>query len=105
MRDYTGQQRYGLTALKPTELRVRRAVVWECRCSCGRICLVPFGDPSYRSCGCWMKHHRSRLGRISTSRNLSVKGVQHKHIKAGQASKAKSALKTIEAAMKKRRAL
>lgn len=50
-----------LTAIRPTDERKRGAVVWECRCSCGKTCYIPAGALSYgqvRSCGHLRKRKR-----------------------------------------------
>lgn len=45
--------KYGIKAIRPTEKRNRSAVVWECKCTCGKIFEV---DAHYfdkiKSCGC-----------------------------------------------------
>lgn len=54
-KDLTGQKFGRLTAVGPTKKRQKGSVVWECRCTCGNITLVPAyhltGGHS-RSCGC-----------------------------------------------------
>lgn len=35
-KDLTGLRIGKLTVLEPTEQRVRNAVVWRCRCGCGK---------------------------------------------------------------------
>ena len=55
IRDITGR-RYGrLIALRPTEQRLDKAVVWECRCDCGNVCFRSQRNLHSRrttSCGC-----------------------------------------------------
>ena len=55
--DLTGQKFGRLTALRPTEKRIGRSVVWECECSCPArtITYVTAGNltaGSVKSCGC-----------------------------------------------------
>lgn len=51
------RQRFGkLTALTPTNRRVRRAVVWRCQCDCGNFTEVSSGSlrsGNTKSCGCF----------------------------------------------------
>ena len=57
--DLTGQRFGKLVAVRPTEKRVRRQVVWECKCDCGKICYVPsrnLTSGGTKSCG----HLRNR---------------------------------------------
>jgi hypothetical protein len=35
-RDLTNQQFGKLIAIKPTEKRINKSVVWECKCDCGK---------------------------------------------------------------------
>ena len=56
--DLTGQRFGKLVAIEPTELRDRGAVVWRCRCDCGREKLVntrQLINGSVKSCGCQRK--------------------------------------------------
>ena len=39
-KDLTGLRIGKLTVLEPTDQRVRSAVVWKCRCDCGREIFV-----------------------------------------------------------------
>lgn len=56
LRDITGQRFGRLTALCPTEGRVKRkGVVWKCRCDCGNIRYAPstyLVGGQVKSCGC-----------------------------------------------------
>lgn len=49
-------QRFGrLTVLNDTDRRMKRSVVWECRCDCGNVTLVPthrLRSKHTQSCGC-----------------------------------------------------
>lgn len=52
---FTGQRFGRLVAVEPTRQRVRGAVVWRCRCDCGREVLVEsrkLSSGAVRSCGC-----------------------------------------------------
>ena len=54
-KDLTGLRFGKLTVLEPTEQRIRSAVVWKCRCDCGREVLVEsrqLNDGAAYSCGC-----------------------------------------------------
>ncbi len=54
-RDLTGMQFGLLTALRPTNERRWRTVVWECQCECGKVIFVPstsLTSGNTRSCGC-----------------------------------------------------
>ena len=61
--DLTGQIFGELTALHPTEKRNNNSVVWECRCSCGKIHYVSAHD---------LKHHRIE----SCGHSFDSKGVR-----------------------------
>ena len=57
--DITNQKFGRLTALRPTDKRIDRAVIWECKCSCGKKgiyrALDSLRDSGERqSCGCWL---------------------------------------------------
>ena len=54
-KDITGQRFGKLTALRPTGRTLRKSVVWECQCDCGRIVPVPTNQlttGNTKSCGC-----------------------------------------------------
>ena len=58
----TGRRFGKLTAIRPTDERVRGDVMWECQCDCGgkkiaAVRLLNYG--SVRSCGC-LSHQRSK---------------------------------------------
>lgn len=55
IKDITGWAFGQVTATMPTDTRTRRSVVWECVCTCGRICFVPshtLVSGGTKSCGC-----------------------------------------------------
>ena len=57
-RDLTGQRFGNLAAVRATERRENRHVVWECICDCGNTCFVPSGKLVHevtKSCGCLKK--------------------------------------------------
>lgn len=59
----TGMQFGRLTAVRPTEQRSARAIVWECRCQCGNTAFVRstmLVNGHTTSCGC-AKSERDRL--------------------------------------------
>ena len=54
-KDITGQRFGSLVAVRPTEERSHRQVVWECKCDCGNITFVSCRDlnsGNIQSCGC-----------------------------------------------------
>ena len=56
--DLTGQRFGKLTAIRPTEERRRKFVVWECKCDCGNTAYVTSKNlktGKTRSCGCLKK--------------------------------------------------
>ena len=58
------QNRFGrLTACWPTELRdAAGAVIWQCRCDCGNVCLVSVSalrKGMTKSCGCYYQESRN----------------------------------------------
>lgn len=60
-KDLTGQQFGLLTAIKPTEDRDFSNVIWECRCQCGKYCLVSSNKllmGRKTSCGCTQRKSR-----------------------------------------------
>jgi AP2 domain. len=56
--DLTGQVFGQLTALRPTDRRSNRSVIWECRCSCGNVVSRSVtslkGKYKNPSCGCML---------------------------------------------------
>ena len=54
IKDLTGQKFERLTAIKIAG-RIRRSVLWECKCECGNICFVEsynLTSGHTKSCGC-----------------------------------------------------
>ena len=54
-RDITGQRFGKLIAIRPTEKRYGRNVIWECKCDCGNLADVVVGNllsGNTQSCGC-----------------------------------------------------
>lgn len=62
-KNITGQQFGELIALYPTQERNNGSVVWQCKCSCGRLHKVSFHD---------LQHHRI----VSCGHNYDSKGVR-----------------------------
>lgn len=64
--------RYGrLTALRPTDERWHRSVVWECKCDCGnviRATTVKLNSGTKTSCGCLLKERPRRFADITGER-------------------------------------
>ena len=72
-RDITGQRFGKLTAIRPTEKRKRKVVVWECKCDCGNVVYVVYSNlkkGETKSCGCLLEKLRvqnitgQRFGRL-----------------------------------------
>ena len=58
MIDLTGRRFGRLLVIAKSERRAGSAVVWRCRCDCGREVEVPARDMLHRgvvSCGCWRR--------------------------------------------------
>lgn len=58
IRDLTGQRFGKLIAIRPTDERKNKSVVWECRCDCGNTVFVKSTDllkGGTQSCGCMKK--------------------------------------------------
>ena len=54
-KDLSGMRFGRLTAVRPTDRREKKYVVWECRCDCGNIVFVRSGsliNGNTQSCGC-----------------------------------------------------
>jgi len=54
-RDITGERFGRLIAIRPTEKRESRSIIWECRCDCGNTAFVSqrnLKGKSTSSCGC-----------------------------------------------------
>lgn len=54
-KDLKGQKFGKLLALRPTDNKKNRQIVWECKCECGAMCYVPSGSlqtGNTKSCGC-----------------------------------------------------
>lgn len=87
-RDITGRRFGSLTALRPTEERRGRAVVWECRCDCGNTCLrtvqALLGGRSTH-CGCKRKAPGAEARDLTGQRfgRLTVLGATEKREKNG----------------------
>ena len=63
IKDLTGQRFGKLVALRPTEERKNRFVMWECRCDCGNTVFVRSGSLTSgngQSCGCLRKKRKKK---------------------------------------------
>lgn len=80
-KDWTGQTYNHLTFIKPTELRHRKAIIWELECTCGKkVNKIPFFvyRGFVKSCGCQTHKLRSDAGaksrklepRISSAKSI-----------------------------------
>ena len=64
-KDITGQTFGLLTAIRPTEQRKNRSVVWECWCDCGNAVFVSVKDlmeGQKKSCGCLRQAYLAQFG-------------------------------------------
>ena len=69
-KDLTGQRFGRLVALKPTEKRKGKNIVWHCICDCGNVCIVntgTLGEGTTQSCGC-LRREKSR--ELNTKHNM-----------------------------------
>lgn len=78
MKDLTGQKFGELTAVRPTEERYFGSVVWECKCSCGKVCYIPrlsLVSEQTKSCGHirYIDLRGIRFSRLVAIRPLSAK--------------------------------
>lgn len=75
--DLTGKKIGHLTVIKPTDKRVRRSIVWECRCDCGNIIEVPsshlVGEKYKHHCGCLDKPVSGKYPKRGTQKRLKEK--------------------------------
>ena len=65
LNDITGQRFGLLTAIRPTDQRKNRTVVWECACDCGNTAYVTLGhlkSGSTKSCGCLRQQGKNKTG-------------------------------------------
>jgi len=73
--DVTNQTFGRLTALRPTDKRIGRAVIWECECSCGQKEIFRALDSlrdsgEQQSCGCWL----SEISKENSKKNFHFVG-------------------------------
>lgn len=69
-KDLSGKRFGRLVAIRPTEKRYHKNIVWECQCDCGNIAHVPAANliaGSVQSCGCWF---------IETSKETIQKAIE-----------------------------
>lgn len=69
--DISGQRFERLVAVRPTEKRQSRCVVWECICDCGNICyrnVNSLKNRNEKSCGCL---HREMVGARNRTHGMS----------------------------------
>ena len=63
MKDLRGMRFGRLVAIRPTEQRKRGAIVWECKCDCGRTSYVAANkltSVGTKSCGCKRKENAAK---------------------------------------------
>ena len=71
--DLTGQRFGELTAIRPTEERQHKNVIWECKCDCGNTTFVSthsLQSGNTKSCGCKKRRDLSgqRFGKLTAIR-------------------------------------
>ena len=71
-KNITGQRFGFLIAVRPTEKRRGRKIIWECFCDCGGLAFVTATDliaGHTKSCGCWNRKRTSETmkGRLPPS--------------------------------------
>lgn len=80
-KDLTGQRFVRLVVVAPTEKRSGGNVVWECRCDCGNIKLVPGGhltSGAVKSCGCLRKKkHEENKEELSGEKSRKVRNLEY----------------------------
>lgn len=65
-KDLRGQKFGRLTPLYPLEKRIKRFIVWHCKCDCGKECDVigsHLASGHTKSCGCYMKEKSKQTGK------------------------------------------
>ena len=74
--DLTGKKFNSITAIRRTDKRKHRSIVWECKCDCGTIMYVSAGmlnSGTIKSCGCYKKNKNDltgqRFGRLTVLRD------------------------------------
>ena len=95
MVDLTNMKFGKLTAIEPTDLRYRRAVVWRCRCDCGNECLIPaerLVSRNTRSCGCL---RREEVAKRDAERDSLVEGTDLDLLTQGKRSNNTSGAKGV----------
>lgn len=77
--DITGQKFNRLTAIRPTDKRSGRSVVWECKCECGATTYVSVGSlksGSTKSCGCTWKERGKDLAGMKFGRLTAIRATE-----------------------------
>lgn len=73
IKDITGQRFGKLVAVKPTNNRLGRSVIWECQCDCGNTCYIDshsLNKGSTQSCGCLKSKGELKIIQILSSLNI-----------------------------------
>lgn len=74
--DLSGQKFGMLAAVRKTEQRRHKAVVWEAKCDCGRTVLMTSSHLRvYKSCGCVHTTHGHSIGRKGSPTYMSWAGM------------------------------
>lgn len=75
MRDITGFRNKRLVAIRPTQERKNKCVVWEFQCDCGNIIYAPGSyvtSGKKGSCGCLEKENQQSMGkRINNAKDIT----------------------------------
>lgn len=72
-RDITGMRFGKLTALRPTEKRYGKSIIWECKCDCGTICEKPSNalvTGGVKSCGCLISYGEEKIRKLLNENNI-----------------------------------
>lgn len=76
-KDLTNRRFGKLVAIKPTDKRIHRSVVWICRCDCGneiKIAAKELTNGNKKNCGCVKNLVGKRFGRLVVVRELEKRG-------------------------------
>lgn len=71
--DLTGQRFGKLVAIRPTEKRYGKSVIWECKCDCGTICEKNSNSlvsGVVKSCGCLISYGEERIRFLLNEHNI-----------------------------------
>ncbi len=72
--DLTGQRIGRLTVGRKIGSTQKRGVMYECKCDCGTIKIIPayqLASASVKSCGCLLREHQQKIGAISAEAGVA----------------------------------